>query len=52
MDALSGIKGWAKTLKLLKDKVRKRNPQPIESSVWRFSAEEQLFYGPNDKHKL
>lgn len=49
MDALSGIKDWPTTLKLMSDKEHKRNPVEMGVSGWRFSAKEQIYYGPNDK---
>jgi len=52
VDALSGIKDWPRTLELLGDKNRLRNPLEIDGNGWLFSTKEQLYYGPNDKVSL
>ena len=52
VDALSGIRDWPRTLELLRDKNRLRNPLEIDGNDWRFSTKEQLYYGPNDKGSL
>jgi hypothetical protein len=38
-----------KTLLMLKDKERPRNPTGLDSQQWCYSKNEQLYYGPNDK---
>jgi len=49
MDALSGIKDWTTTLEIIYDKERLRNPLKTDTDKWRFSTDEQIFYGSNDK---
>lgn len=49
MDALSGIIDWPTTLEIINDKERLRNPLETGTSKWRFSAKEQIYFGPNDK---
>ncbi len=48
IDALSGIRDWIGTIELLKDRGRRQNPTGLDSADWRFSEEEQVFYGPQD----
>jgi len=52
MDALSGINDWPTTLEIINDKERLRNPLETDTSKWNFSADEQIYYGPNDNGKF
>lgn len=49
VDALSGIKDWATTLEIMKDKERPRNLPGTGTGNWQFSAKKQVYYGPGDK---
>lgn len=48
LDAVSTIKDWPETLKVLADKNRKLNALELDNS-WRYSQMDRLYYGPNDK---
>lgn len=52
MDALGGIKDWKSTLKIIDDKKRLRNPLETDIDNWRFSPNEQIYYGPNENSTI
>jgi sugar/nucleoside kinase (ribokinase family) len=48
VDTISGIEDWPRTLEMVSDKSRKRNPLDINESGWQYNTDDQVFYGPSD----
>ena len=49
LDTLSGLKDWDSVLAMASDVSMERNPAEIEADGWRFSEEDQLYFGPGDR---
>jgi len=48
LDAVSGIRGWEETRKILARRLPQISPR-IEEEGWAFDSEERLWYGPSDR---
>lgn len=49
MDTLSGIEDWQKTLDMIYDHRKQRNPLVIDTAGWQYHDSEQVYLGPCDK---
>ena len=49
VDALSGIGDWQSVIEGLGVKRRARNEAGLDEGLWRYCAEREVYYGPDDK---
>lgn len=49
VDALSGIGDWQSVIEGLEVKGQRRNEAGVDANLWRYCAEHEVYYGPEDK---